>query len=314
MDTPEITLPQHEAASATRAATLGQKIDSLKESDMGTPVNVFHTPTADGGGAAAMIPAAMMAGMGGGGHAGAIGGGLGAGLVGGLLGGLLFGGRGFGGFGTDGVVGGRAAAALDGTDGMAIIGAIGSVKDLVGTSTASILAAVNATDNHLSGAIANGFAAQSTNTLQQTIMLVQEANRNAVAAAQAAAMINQNVLEQGCETRAAVTAEAVTTRLLVQQLDTQNLNRLLTVADLDRRDEAHRGRSREVEVNVTQTVNQNNLMQQQQQQQQQIVLGLSQICGLLGNIQIAQARQTSNVIGNTGAVTGTQTANPVNVM
>jgi hypothetical protein len=73
---------------------------------MGTPVNVFHTPTDTSGGANSMLPMAMMAGMGHGGFGGtggAIGGGLGAGLVGGLLGGLLFGGGNGGLLGRNGV-------------------------------------------------------------------------------------------------------------------------------------------------------------------------------------------------------------------
>ncbi len=310
----DITLPQHEAASETRAAKILGKIDNLKESEkMGTPVNVFHTPDS-GGGAAGMLPAALIAGMGNNSnHAGAIGGGLGAGLVGGLLGGLLFGrggfGGGWGGGGVDGLTGlrdvGGAPVTVDmaATQTMGLMTAIGQLKDASTSGQMTIVDAVNA-----------GFAAQSTNTLQQTIMLMNQANANAIALTRDVMTTNQNVSEQGCATRTAVQTSTTTISDLINRTNTDNLNRLLTVSDLDRRDEAHRGRSREVEVNVTQMVNQNQNQQQQQQQQQQIVLGLSQLASILGNLQIAQARQTSNVIGNTGAVTGTQTANPVNVM
>jgi hypothetical protein len=79
-------------------------------------------------------------------------------------------------------------------------------------------------------------------------------------------------------------------------------------------DRTSRDHARGTEVNVTQMVNQSNAMQQQQQQSQAVILALSQIGSALGNIQVAQARQTSNVIGNTGPVGTNQTANPVNVM
>lgn len=73
--------------------------------------------------------------------------------------------------------------------------------------------------------------------------------------------------------------------------------------------------SREVELNISQNVNQNNLQQQQQSQQQQVVLALSQICGMLGNLtQVAQATNSNVIAGNTGATTtGAQTSTPTNV-
>lgn len=281
-------------------------LKNFKEGNkMGEAVNVF-TPADGGGGMAAAIPAIMAAGMGN--RSDGFGGsGLGAGLIGGLLGGVLFGGGLGGGFGRrDGYGGdcGRDSACLNGTDGMAIMGAVGSVKDSVSMSTMS-----------LTNAIMEGFAMQSTNTLQQTIMLGNIASSNQLMTSQALNAVNQNVSDQGCRTREAVNADGTATRALIVQLNTDNLNRLLTVADLDRRDEANRGRSREVEVNVTQNVNQQQLQLQAQQQQQQIVNTLGFLCNELANVkQYARATNENVIVGNAGATTtGAQTATPTNV-
>lgn len=111
-----------------------------------------------------------------------------------------------------------------------------------------------------------------------------------------------------------ITNDGDKTRALISSINDANLQRLLTVADLDRRDEAHRGRSREVEVNVTQTVNQNQMQLQAQAQQQQLVATVNGLCHLVGNLQSAVATNSNMIIGNTGATTtGAQTSSPVNV-
>lgn len=262
---------------------------------MSDPVNVFTTN-----------PAPV---MGVGGYGGGFGGdGFGGGGLGALLAVALLGGRGFGGFGGfgGGVVDGgcKREACLDGTDGMAIMGAIGGVKDTVGMSTMNITTQLS-----------EGFAAGTTNTLQLGIMLGNQAATNQAMTVAAIGNVNQNVSDQGCATRTAIMADGTATRLLITQLNTDNLNRLLTVADLDRRDECNRSRSREVEVNVTQNVNQQQVQLQQQQQQQAIVSTLGFLCNEIAQVkQVARATNENVIVGNTGAVaTGPQTANPTNV-
>lgn len=231
-----------------------------------------------------------------------MGSGLGAGLIGGLLGGVLFGNNGLGNnrFGRDDSLGGIPAAAAGD---LALMAAIGNLKDTI-----------NAAQTGVTAQLSEGFAQTNTNTLQQTQLLTAQASINQLMAIQALNSVNQNVSDQGSRGRETTVADGTVTRTLINQLNTDNLNRLLTVADLDRRDEANRGRQREVEVNVTQTVAQNQLQLQAQQQQQQQGVLLSNICHLLGGLQNAVATNSNLIIGNTGAsTTGAQTANPVNV-
>lgn len=296
----QITLPEHEARSEMRYENLMAKIDNSKGNNMATgtgtdAVNIFATPDG-GGGMAAAIPAILAASMG---NRPDMGSGLGAGLIGGLLGGLVFGG-GRGPFGRDDSLGGIPAAAAGD---LALMAAIGNLKDTINTATIGVTAQLS-----------EGFATTTTNTLQQTQLLTAQASVNQLMAIQALNTVNQNVSEQGSNTRATVTADGAATRALIAQLNTDNLNRLLTVADLDRRDEVSRGRSREVEVNVAQTVNQVQAQAQQQQQQQQITGLLTHLCGVVGTLQNAVATNSNLIVGNSGATTtGAQTANPVNV-
>lgn len=301
---PNITLPQHEAHSEQRAAHIEHSIHKLKGSKMtdGTS-NVFHHGL---GGSGAGVGAAM-------------GGGLGAGLLGGVLGGALLGGR--------GLFGGPAVAAAAVTDGAAIelgtarvafdaaaMTTLNAISAAIPAAAASVSDKVTTGQMQLMGQIGDGFANQSTNLLTQTQMLGAQAALNQLMSQQALAGINQNVSQQGSDTRTTVTADGAMTRALITQLNTDNLNRLLTVADLDRRDEAHRGRSREVEVNVSQVVNQAQAQAQAQQQQQQQTILLNHLFAQFGTLQNAVATNSNLIIGNTGATTtGPQTANPVNV-
>lgn len=295
-------LKAHESASQARYENLSKQIHIEKEeTKMGASeaINFFSAPDA-GGGASAMIPAVMAATMGN--NRDGIGAGLGMGVVGGILGGLLFGGNRFG--NRDGGDCGRDSACLNGTDGMAIMGAIGGVKDTVGMTTMNITTQLS-----------EGFATQNINTLQQSIMLGNILSSNQLMTTQAINAVNQNVSDQGCRTREAVAMDGNSTRALIVQLNTDNLNRLLTVADLDRRDERNHARSREVEVNVTQSVNQNQIQAQFQQQQQQIVSTLGFLCNEIAQVkQVARATNENVIVGNTGATTtGAQTASPTNV-
>ena len=334
-----VSLDDHEAASQARYESVIGCIEDVKENvlevkavlsagagaaevpfvnklenKMGVDnvMDKINLNVGESSGGAGLLPMAAMAMMG---NNRGIGGGaaLGAGaaglLAGALLGGNggLFGGRNDGGFNRD-------SAPLNGTDGMAIIGAIGNVKDVVGASTASVTATVTSGNQMLGEAICQGFAASAAAELQQTIMLSQQANANQIMLIQGIGAVAQGVADQGCRTREAICTDGTATRALITQLNTDNLNRLLTVADLDRRDEANRGRSREVEVNVSQVVNQAQAQAQQQQQQQQIVFTLANLAAQFGTLQNAVATNSNLIIGNTGATTtGAQTANPVNV-
>lgn len=296
-------LKAHEVKDDVREEKLTERLDK-EETKMGASeaINFFSAPDA-GGGAGAMVPALMAATMGNRGDN--FGGGLGAGVIGGVLGGLLFGGNGFNNR-RDGGDCGRDSACLNGTDGMALMGAIGNVKDTVGMSTMNITTQ-----------LAEGFSTQNINTLQQSIMLGNIASSNQLMTHQAINLVNQNVSDQGCRTREAVFTDGAATRGLIVQLNNDNLNRLLTVADLDRRDERTHARQREVEVTVTQTVNQNQLQLQAQQQQQQIASTLGFLCNQLAAVhQEARATNANIIAGNTGAVTTgaqTSTASPTNV-
>lgn len=326
----EITLPQHEAHSERRAARIEHSIHNLKndlKEDKMTTENVFHhglqqpVVAHDNGAAMAAVMAASMnnnhrgwgdgiSGAGAGGMAG-----LGGGLLGGILGGALLGG---------GLLGNRGGAAVDGAAielgtarvafDAAAMTTLNNISAAIPANAAAVIDKVTTGQMQLAGQIGEGFANQSTNLLTQTQMLGAQAALNQLMSQQALAGINQNVSQQGSDTRATVTADGSMTRTLITQLNTDNLNRLLTVADLDRRDEAHRGRSREVEVNVSQVVNQAQAQAQQQQQQQQQTVLLNHLFAQFGSLQNAIATNSNLIIGNTGAVaTGPQTANPVNV-
>jgi len=109
------------------------------------------------------------------------------------------------------------------------------------------------------------------------------------------------------------------TRSLIIAQNDAYLNRIITEqanALIELKNERHvSGRSRETEVNVSQTVNQAQAQNQAQQQQQQQFAILGQIsAALAGLTQVAHATNQNVIAGNTGAVsTGAQSANPVNV-
>lgn len=325
MDTEDITLPQHETASQARADHLGAKIDSLKEKKMGQPVNVFTTPT-DGGGSALPLAAMAMGSHGGMGGAGA---GLGAGLVGGLLGGLLFGGRGFG------TVGGVAAV-----DGVASCGARRDclTPDMAATQTmglATAIGGVNASvmaladkqamsDMQLMNSINGGFAMQNAATLQQTIMLVQQANANQLLTMQELCGINQNVSAQGCQTREAIVADGNVTRGLLsarfQLEDATEINKLnAKVIELQ-----NEGRTRELgsRIDITNTNTATATAEQRQAQLQfqfqDINNKIARLCEAVTIVhQEARATNSNVIAGNTGAVTTaaqTATASPTSVI
>lgn len=101
------------------------------------------------------------------------------------------------------------------------------------------------------------------------------------------------------------------TRALIIRQYEDTLNRQLAVAQDALLEQRQFARSRDVEVNVAQTVNQVQAQAQAQQQQQ---LTNQLLNAILCQAQVAQATNQSLIIGNTGAVVGgPQNANPTNV-
>jgi hypothetical protein len=234
-----------------------------------------------------------------------MGGGLGAGLVGGVLGGALFGNNGNGGlFGNNGNNGGGAAIPLQ------IASAQSELSNKITDANTANL---------------QGHFALATRVGDATATLLASQN-----------MINTNVMTQGSDTRATVTnfgvsnlaatkdaqyatamAVSASTKEILAALNDQNtanLQRQLTVAEQALLETRAESRARGTEVNVTQTVNQAQAQTQAQQQAQQQMLTLQHLCTVVQGLQSAVATNSNMIIGNTGAVgTGPQTANPVNV-
>lgn len=337
MDNEEITLHQHEKHSQMRADHLGAKIDALKgETHMSTPVNVF-TPAAEGGGIAAMLPAAMMAGMSGhGGMGGAVGGGLGAGLVGGLLGGLLFGGNGLNNrnnWGGDGIVTpAQLSSAINGvTDNnnvTTILQTLGDIKASVPLAEAQVQLALAGAQNDITNsinsnsvALMQGQFAINKNVSDTTAQIIATEVATQSAMQVAASSINLAIanlgtagLQQTFALNSAIRDDGDKTRALIVAQNDAMLNRQLATAEAALLEQRAIGRSAATEVNVSQVVNQAQSQAQAQQQQQQQLILLSQIAAGFHGLQNAIATNSNLIVGNTGATTtGAQTANPVNV-
>ncbi len=296
----DIDLPTHEAHSEQRASHLEHVI---KGYDMEHGVtdkieNIFkpHIGGHDGG---------MGFGMGGG---------LGAGLVGGLIGGALFGGgrRGglFGG-GSDCDGNGGAETRIDSTVfNTAVLTKLGSIEAAIPLASAQtenvILQQTNQITNLASQsqlANAAGFAATG-DRIQNVGAVILNAMNN----------VNQNVLEQGCQTRAAV---AASTTAILEKISADRIRELELRADRAERSLEVNALRSQVEVN--QTVNTTTLQNQQQAQGQfQIQALAEELRACRRDIAFVhqEARSTnSNVIaGNLGAVTtGAQASTPTNV-
>lgn len=314
----DITLPEHEAKSEHRAHKLGEKIHELKEEIMSTDNT-----------------AAILAAMGNRGIDGTgagLGAGLGGGLLGGILGGALLGNRGLLGTGavaaevgagvvTPAMLTSGLASVIDSNQNTTLLQSVGDVKAAVPLAEAQVQLAI----------------AGSTATLTAGQAMINKNISEAIAASLASQNnINVNVLNQGSTTRETVaqygvanltatkdaqfaTAQAIagSTKEILAALNDQNtanLQRQLTVAESSLLENRLIGRQREVEVNVTQTVAQNQAQAQAQQQQQQQAIILAQLCQAVQGLQVATATNSNLIVGNSGAVgTGPQTANPVNV-
>lgn len=172
----------------------------------------------------------------------------------------------------------------------------GQVQLALAQSTAQVSVGQALTNKYITDAIAASLASQGD--IKQAVAQYGTMNLSATKDAQFA--VTTATRDEGDKTRA-----------LIVQLNTDNLNRLLTVADLDRRDATHHARAREIEVNVTQSVAQTQTAinaQSQQQQQLQALIQLSAVVSNLANdIQVVRQGQT---IFNSGtmAASGTQAA------
>lgn len=319
----EITLGQHETRSENRAQKLGEKIHEMKEEIMSTDNT-----------------AAILAAMGnrGGSVDGAAGLGMGGGLIGGVvLGALLGGNRGL--LGGNGAAGGESCvtptqltAALAGVEdnqmNTAVLSQLGRIEAAIPYNEGQVQLALagaqaalsnQASDYQISNiqGFANTNAALSTatagiiavgETVKDTVNMTSAATNLGIANLATSGLQNTFALSN------AINNDGDKTRALITSINDANLQRQLTVADLDRRDEANRGRQRETEINITNTNTAVAQQAQQQQQQQQLVVGFNHLCGLVAGLQNAVATNSNMIIGNTGATTtGAQTANPVNV-
>lgn len=267
-------LQDHEERSQKRYETLYNELHTLKGNGMDSGVNDkvdVHN---------------IFKGMGG--HDGfGMGGGLGAGLVGGVLGGLLFNRRGLG--GDDGG-GGSETRVQDTVFNTAVLSKLGSIEASVPLSALQTQNAIGGAVSQLALGTQQGMGNVKDAVQSLSLFLSNQLNT-----------INQNVSEQGCQTRAAVQTSTATI------LDKINAN---TIAELQAElaESRSNGRSREVEVNVSQNVN-----QQQAQAQTQAILGQI-VSALAGLTQIAHATNSNVIVGNRGAVdTGAQTASPTNI-
>lgn len=299
------------------------------------PVNVKNIFEPGGAGLAGVLPY-----LGGAGGIGAgAGAGLGAGLLGGVLGGALLGGRRglFGGedggnFVTPAQLTSGLASVIDANQNTVLLQAIGDVKAAVPLAEAQVQLAIAGSTAETNRAV---------NAVENTLVSGQTAINKNVSDAIAASLasqnnINVNVLQTSAAIKEAVTSfgvanltatkdsqfatataiSASTKEILaaLNEQNTANLQRQLTVAENALLETRAESRARGTEVTVTQNVNQNQAQLQQQQQQQQQLLLLNHLCTVVGGLQNAVATNSNLIVGNTGAVgTGPQTANPVNV-
>ncbi len=183
---------------------------------------------------------------------------------------------------------------------LAVAGAQADINNRVADSLQTTISGQSAIRKDVSDAIAASLASQAI--IRHDI--ATSAGAGIATTLNAKYELSQNIRDDGDKTRA----------LIVRQYE-DTLNRQLAVAQDALIEQRAVGRSREVEVNVTQQVTQNQAqLQAQAQQQQQFQVTSNLLQAILSQAQIAQATNQSLIIGNTGAVVGgAQNANPTNV-
>lgn len=246
-----------------------------------------------------------------------------AGIAGGVLGGILTRGGLFGNEGRGGencVTPSQLTAALAGVQdtqmNTAVLQGLGDIKAAVPLAEAQSQLAIAQSQGQVmnqigqqSLAIAQGFgnAAQQTSQAQAAVIAVGESVKDAVNGTSAATQLGiANLATSGLQNTfalsQAISADGDKTRALIESINSANLNRQLTVSDLDRRDEANRGRIRETEINIS-NVNTANAQQAQaqtmQQNQWQAIIQLAEgVRNLAGDIQAVRQTQSQVVFGN----------------
>jgi len=286
----------------------------------------------------AALVAAMMGNRGADGTgAAAIGGGLGAGVLGGLLGGVLFN---RGGLGAAAAVAGEGVCAVtpallasslaqvtdtaqasivlqtlgdikaaiplaEGQVQLALAGAQADINGNISTGLQVAIAGQAGINKNISDAIATALASHVD--LKSSIMSTASVLGTGIANLATAGLQNTYMLNT------AIRDDGERTRALIATINQDTLNRQLTLAETALLEQRNIGRTRDLEINVTQSVMQVQAQAQTQQQQQQQIGLLSHLCGVVGNLQNA-VTNSNLIVGNSGAVaTGPQTANPVNV-
>lgn len=229
----------------------------------------------------------------------------GGGTLGGLLIGALLGNRGglFG--GNNNVDGGVVTPAMleaslarqsESTNTNAIMQSLGDIKAAVPLAESQVQLALAGAQAELAGQInasqialmqgqagitANITAASTANLVGQGDIKLQSANQ----AAAILAAIKESQYQLASTTR----DDGDKTRALVESINNTNLNRELAVAQGALIEQRAVTRSREIEVNVAQTVNQNQVQAQAQAQaQQQTNLILSALQGLASQLNRSQ--------------------------
>ncbi|MFJ7316761.1 hypothetical protein ACIQVE_29355 [Pseudomonas sp. NPDC098747] len=231
-----------------------------------------------------------------------------------------------GGMGGGGLVAGLVLGALLRNGGLGGREGEGCVtpSNLVDVTTLSKLGEIQAQIPQVTAAIENSTLTQTLGlqgTLGSLALGIQQAFANTKDTVQATSAltlagisgVNQNVSESACEIKQAINNDGDRTRALINSIDRDNLNRLLTSKDnelIELRHASSRASDRHG-IEITMINNQNQL--QAQAQAQANVLG--QLVHVMTECnQIARATNTNLIVGNTGATTtGAQTASPVNV-
>jgi len=353
-DTEEILrhLHQHATRSDERHAELKRQVEEVgdeveeelnlikKEKKMIEPMNIF-TP-ATGTNDAALIAALMgnnhnYSGVGAGAGAG-----LGAGILGGILGGALLGNNGlFGnrdrGYNDAGVV--TPALLSTSLAGVTEAQNTSMIQQTLGDIKASIPLAEGQVQLALA-TLQNDINSNINSAIQTTVAGDAGINQN-ISSALASSLASQNAININVMASANNVKEAVTnygvanlnatkdsqfatqvaisnsTKEILAALNEQNtanLQRQLTVAEQALLEQRGAARSRDVEINVSQTVSQNQAQLQAQQQQQQQFQILAQLAANINNLagDIQAVRQTQSNVNFGVQGNAAQTASAAN--
>lgn len=232
----------------------------------------------------------------GGGEMGGSGGGM---LMGLILGSLLRNG-GLGGNGND----------------AAVLTNVATKDDLMQQTLGSIEASIPYNEAQVQLALSAAMASLTAQNTANTQHLSSEMGAAQLQAATTAALITRdiaavdtNVDRQSTAIQIAIANDGAKTRDLITANQIASLNQQLTVAQLENAENRAIQREMSNSHNVTTTINTNQQQQQLQTQRQDFMLNTL----VNGFGQLARSTNSQVVVGSNG-VTGTQSANPTNVM